>query len=101
VGKRKHILAHKDEEFYYMDCDVLCFVHMAVGEVAGFELKLADVPAHNFVRCHLDDQTYFNWEMTVSLAPLFCHGWLRGGWCCRQECRTRFPSLAFGSETAC
>jgi hypothetical protein len=65
TDRRKRLIReHQSEVFYYMDCDILSFMYMAIGEVIGFDLKLVETPHHNFVRYLLDEHDYIDWETT-------------------------------------
>jgi hypothetical protein len=65
--RRARIRDHQNEKFYYMDCDILCFTYMSIGELVGLQLKFVEVPHHNFIRYHFDGAHYIDWETTAAL----------------------------------
>lgn len=62
-AKRKE---HFDQEqpFYYVDCDMGSQIFMAVGERLGWDIRLVELPQHNFVRWHLSNKIEVNWDWT-------------------------------------
>jgi len=60
-----YLKAHRGEVFHYMDCDVLSFLYIAIGQVVGMDLRFVEVPHHAFVRYYLNDDDWINWETTV------------------------------------
>jgi tetratricopeptide (TPR) repeat protein len=59
-----HIKNYKGKTFYYMDCDILSFMYMSIGELIGLDLHLVDCPTHNFVRYAFSETDYIDWETT-------------------------------------
>lgn len=53
------------KEHYYVDCDIGALLIMAVGERLGWDIRLVEVPDHNFVRWHLSDSIKVNWDWTL------------------------------------
>lgn len=49
---------------FYVDCDMGAQIFMAVGERAGWDIRLAEVPLHFFVRWHLPGGETVNWDWT-------------------------------------
>lgn len=60
--RREHILAHQGEMFHCADCDTYSAIYLAVGELLQFPIRIADLPGHTFVRWHLSETRYINWE---------------------------------------
>lgn len=60
-AKRK---AHLDltKPFYFVDCDMGSQFFLAVGERLGWDIRLVELPQHNFVRWHLSDSLKVNWD---------------------------------------
>ena len=67
---------HRAEPFYYMDCDILTFVYLSIGEVTGIPLHSVSAPDHAFVRFYLSPrdsaaatpdpaQPHLDWEATT------------------------------------
>ena len=48
--------------FYYVDCDMGSQFFLAVGERLGWDIRLVELPQHNFVRWHLSNSTKINWD---------------------------------------
>lgn len=61
---------HRDNNIYFMDCDIASFVYLSIAEALNLPMTMVDLPKHNFVRWILDDGTSVNWEtiygMTLS-----------------------------------
>lgn len=49
---------------YYVDCDMGSQLFMAVGERLGWDIRLVELPQHNFVRWHLSESNKVNWDWT-------------------------------------
>lgn len=49
---------------YYVDCDMGSQLFMAVGERLGWDVRLVELPQHNFVRWHLSESIKVNWDWT-------------------------------------
>jgi hypothetical protein len=49
---------------YYVDCDMGSQLFMAVGERLGWDVRLVELPQHNFVRWHLSESVKVNWDWT-------------------------------------
>lgn len=49
---------------YFVDCDMGSQIFIAVGELAGWDIRLVEVPNHNFVRWHLSETIKVNWDWT-------------------------------------
>lgn len=47
---------------YYVDCDMGSQFFLAVGERLGWDIRLVELPQHNFVRWHLSGSTSVNWD---------------------------------------
>ncbi|MGZ8997597.1 MAG: hypothetical protein ACXW2T_01955, partial [Allosphingosinicella sp.] len=60
--RRKHV--KPDESFHFLDCDIASLLLMSVAQMVGFELKLVEVPRHNFVRWSDGHGGYANWDWT-------------------------------------
>ncbi len=48
-----------------INCDGYSVLYLAVGEVLGLPIKMVRAPQHTFVRWHLNEKEYINWETTV------------------------------------
>lgn len=57
--------ADLDAPFFYVDCDMGAQLFLAVGQRAGWDIRLAEVPDHNFVRWHLPGGETVNWDWTA------------------------------------
>ncbi|MEK6283920.1 MAG: hypothetical protein AABN95_26510 [Acidobacteriota bacterium] len=57
-------LIDRTKPFYYVDCDMGAELVMTVGERLGWDIRLVEVPDHNFVRWHLSDSIKVNWDWT-------------------------------------
>lgn len=69
------ILAHPDnakrqpyldlnKPLYFVDCDMGSQIFLAIGERLGWDIKLVEIPKHNFVRWHLANGEVINWDWT-------------------------------------
>jgi hypothetical protein len=58
--RRKH--AKPDEPFHFLDCDMASLLLISVAQMVGFDLKLVEVPRHNFVRWSDGRGDYANWD---------------------------------------
>jgi hypothetical protein len=47
---------------YFFDCDMGSQFFLAVGERLGWDLRLVELPQHNFVRWHLSESMNVNWD---------------------------------------
>lgn len=47
---------------YYVDCDMGSQIFLSVGERLGWDIRLVELPQHNFVRWHLSDSVKINWD---------------------------------------
>lgn len=47
---------------YYVDCDMGSQFFLAVGQRLGWDIRLVELPQHNFVRWHLSDSLRVNWD---------------------------------------
>jgi hypothetical protein len=56
------IQAHWREGLRPLDCDLGALLYLAVAQRNGLPLTFVAVPDHNFVRWHLPDGSYFNWD---------------------------------------
>lgn len=50
--------------FFFVDCDMGSQLFMAVAERLGWDVRLVEVPDHNFVRWHMPSGTTVNWDWT-------------------------------------
>lgn len=48
-----------------LNCDGLSAFYLALGEVMDLPIRMVRAPAHTFVRWHLSDGAYINWETTA------------------------------------
>jgi hypothetical protein len=62
VERAKHI--DRAKPFYFVDCDMGSQFFIAVGERLGWDIRLVEVPRHNFVRWHLSESVRVNWDWT-------------------------------------
>lgn len=60
--RAKHI--NRAKPFYFVDCDMGSQFFIAVGERLGWDIRLVEVPRHNFVRWHLSEAVKVNWDWT-------------------------------------
>jgi tetratricopeptide (TPR) repeat protein len=63
ISRAKHVDLAKP--FYYVDCDMGAQLFLAVGERLGWDIRLVEIPDHNFVRWHLSDSIKVNWDWTL------------------------------------
>lgn len=54
-----------DQSWLVMDCDVTSILYLSIGQAAGFELRLVELPDHVFVRWMLPDGSYLNWDTNL------------------------------------
>jgi hypothetical protein len=47
---------------YFVDCDMGSQLFMAIGERLGWDIRLVELPQHNFVRWHLSESVKVNWD---------------------------------------
>jgi hypothetical protein len=47
---------------FFVDCDMGSQFFLAVGERLGWDIRLVELPQHNFVRWHLSESTTVNWD---------------------------------------
>jgi len=52
----------RDKPMYFVDCDMGSQLFLAVGERLAWDIRLVEVPRHNFVRWHLSEATRVNWD---------------------------------------
>lgn len=52
------------DPFYFLDCDIASLLLISVAQMVGFDLKLVEVPRHNFVRWSDGEGGYANWDWT-------------------------------------
>jgi len=59
-------LKHVDraKPFHFLDCDMASLLLISVAQMVGFDLKLVEVPRHNFVRWSDGQGGYANWDWT-------------------------------------
>lgn len=62
--KIRMIRDNLDKQFYFKDCDTGSFVYLSIAESLGLPLTSVTIPGHMFVRWHLDNGDYFDWETT-------------------------------------
>jgi len=48
--------------FFFVDCDMGSQFFLAVGERLGWDIRLVELPQHNFVRWHLSESLKVNWD---------------------------------------
>jgi hypothetical protein len=54
--------AAPNNPLYYVDCDMGSQLFVALGEMLGWDIRLAEIPKHNFVRWHLSQSEAVNWD---------------------------------------
>lgn len=59
-SRREHLNLTKP--FYFVDCDMGSQFFLAVGERLGWDIRLVELPQHNFVRWHLSESLKVNWD---------------------------------------
>lgn len=47
---------------YFVDCDMGSQFFLAVGERLGWDIRLVELPQHNFVRWHFSESVKVNWD---------------------------------------
>ncbi len=52
------------EPIRFLDCDMASLLLISVAQMVGFELRLVEVPGHNFVRWHGPGGQRVNWDWT-------------------------------------
>lgn len=52
------------QPMYFVDCDMGAQFFIAVGERLGWDIRLVEIPKHNFVRWHLSETSFVNWDWT-------------------------------------
>ena len=57
-----HMIAHRDETFSHVDCDLGTLLYLSIGEVLGIPLQMSEIPKHNFVRWRLGNGNHINWD---------------------------------------
>jgi len=60
--RRSHLLAHPDEQFSHVDCDLSSLLYLCIGEALNLPLCMVEVPEHNFVRWRLSPTVHLNWD---------------------------------------
>lgn len=58
----------RGKPFYFVDCDMGAQLFIAVGERLDWDIRLVEVPDHNFVRWHLSSGTTANWDWTQGMS---------------------------------
>jgi tetratricopeptide (TPR) repeat protein len=48
-----------------IDCDGYSAIYLAIGELLNLPIKMVRAPAHTFVRWHIEEHVYINWETTI------------------------------------
>jgi len=64
TNQRRSKYISPDGALYYVDCDMGAQLFLAVGEMLGWDIRLAEIPRHNFVRWHLSQTEAVNWDWT-------------------------------------
>ena len=64
-GLATWLTAHPNDDYYFMDCDILTFLYISMGQTIGLPLEFVACPDHAFVRFNLPDATHINWETTL------------------------------------
>jgi hypothetical protein len=54
----------RSQPFYWVECDMGSLFLIAAGERLGWDIRLAAVPLHNYVRWHLSGSEVINWDWT-------------------------------------
>jgi tetratricopeptide (TPR) repeat protein len=60
--RRPHLLAHQDELFSHVDCDLSSLLYLSIADVLGLPLRMVEVPQHNFIRWRLSEDHHINWD---------------------------------------
>lgn len=60
--RREHLLAHRDELFCHVDCDLSSLLYLSIADRLELPLCLVEVPDHNFVRWVSGDGWSLNWD---------------------------------------
>jgi len=63
VERAKLVDQHK--AIYYFDCDMGSALIISVATYLGWDVRLVEVPDHNFVRWHLPNGETVNWDWTA------------------------------------
>ncbi len=64
ANRERRKYAKPGEPFYFLDCDIASLLLISVAQMVGFDLKLVEVPNHNFVRWSDGRGGYANWDWT-------------------------------------
>lgn len=54
----------QSQPFYWVECDMGSLFLIAAGERLGWDIRLAAMPLHNYVRWHVSDSEVVNWDWT-------------------------------------
>jgi hypothetical protein len=60
--RRSHIIAHRQELFSHVDCDISSLLYLSIAEALSLPLRMVEVPQHSFVRWRFNDNTHLNWD---------------------------------------
>jgi hypothetical protein len=63
-NRKRSAYVDRSKPFYFVDCDMGSQFFIAVGERAGWDIRLVEVPQHNFVRWHISESVKVNWDWT-------------------------------------
>lgn len=56
----------KSGYLYHVDCDLLSFIYLGVGEVLNLPFHLVEVPYHTFIRWTLPNGLSVNWDVNTA-----------------------------------
>ncbi len=63
-NERRNFYTDKSKSIYYVDCDMSAILIISTAQRLGWDVRLIEVPKHNFVRWHLPNGEKVNWDWT-------------------------------------
>lgn len=64
--RKKHLDLTKP--LYFVDCDMGSLLFSAVGERLGWDIRIVELPQHDFVRWHLSESIKVNWDWVAGVS---------------------------------
>jgi tetratricopeptide (TPR) repeat protein len=62
-NRRESIESRRDRPYHYFDCDTACMVYLAVAELTGLPLAMAEAPRHTYLTFAWDDAEPILWDV--------------------------------------
>lgn len=56
----------KSDSLYHVDCDLLSFIYLGVGDVLKLSFHVVEVPYHTFIRWALPNGVSVNWDVNTA-----------------------------------